>query len=186
VDVDPDDFPALARKIRGGVDREVIGDSIIGMRQAKAGGLLIEVRGDQARFDAVRAEISRSAGSEVEVRALQQRAMVEISDLDQWLTAEEVAAATAAVTGIPSEQLRVFNLQKRCGVSQSALVLLPVGPARELLNSEWLRVCMVSRRVRLAEQKLRSFRCFCPGHTAKECSSPDRTERCRRFGESGH
>lgn len=57
MDVKPDDFPALARKIRGGVDRGVIGDSIIGMRQAKSGGLLIEVRGDQARFDAVRSEI---------------------------------------------------------------------------------------------------------------------------------
>ncbi|CAI6347705.1 unnamed protein product [Macrosiphum euphorbiae] len=155
VDVKSEDFPALARKIRGGVDQGVIGDSIIGMRQAKAGGLLIEVRGDQARFDAVRAEISRSAGSEVEVRALQQRAMVEVRDLDQWSTVEEVAAATAAATGILSEQLKVFSLRKRFGGSQSALVLLPIGFARVLLNSGRLRVGMVSCRVRLAEQKLR-------------------------------
>ncbi|KAF0736585.1 CCHC-type domain-containing protein [Aphis craccivora] len=65
VEVKADELPALARKIRGGVDREIIGDSIIGMRQAKSGGLLIEVRGDQGRFDAVRSEISRSAGPEV-------------------------------------------------------------------------------------------------------------------------
>jgi len=186
VDVKSDDFPALATKIRGGVDRGVIGDSIVGMRQSKSGGLLIEVRGDQARFDAVRAEISRSAGSEVEVRALQQRVMVEVRDLDQWSTVEEVAVATAAATGISSENFRVFSLRKRFGGSQSALVSLPVGPSRELLNSGRLRVGMISCRVRLADQKLRCFRCFCSGHTAKECSGPDRSGNCRRCGESGH
>jgi len=30
------------------------------MRQAKSGGLLIEVRGDQNRFEAVRVEVARS------------------------------------------------------------------------------------------------------------------------------
>jgi len=128
VDVNSVDFPALATKIRGGVDRRVIGHSITGMRQAKSGGLLIEVRGDQVQFEAVRAEISRSAGSEVEVRALQQRVMVEVRDLDQWSTVAEVAKATASATGTPTEQLRVFSLRKRYGGSQSALVSLPVGP----------------------------------------------------------
>ncbi|KAL4082651.1 hypothetical protein QTP88_029712 [Uroleucon formosanum] len=121
VDVNAVDFPALATKIRGGVDRRVIGDSITGMRQAKSGGLLIEVRGDQVQFEAVRAEISRSAGSEVEVRALQQRVMVEVRDLDQWSTVTEVAEATASATGTPTEQLRVFSLRKRYGGSQSVL-----------------------------------------------------------------
>ncbi|XP_016656063.1 uncharacterized protein LOC107882345 [Acyrthosiphon pisum] len=186
VDVNSADFPALATKIRGGVNREVIGDSITGMRQAKSGALLIEVRGDTAQFEAVRAEISRSAGSEVEVRMLQQRVMVEVRDLDQWSTAEEVAEAAASVTGVPSEQLKVFGLRKRYGGSQSVLVSLPVGPSRELLNSGRLRVGMISCRVRLADQKQRCFRCFCSGHTAKECSGPDRTQCCRRCGESGH
>lgn len=186
VDVNAVDFPALATKIRGGVDRRVIGDSITGMRQAKSGGLLIEVRGDQVQFEAVRAEISRSAGSEVEVRALQQRVMVEVRDLDQWSTVTEVAEATASATGTPTEQLRVFSLRKRYGGSQSVLVSLPVGPSRELLKSGRLRVGMISCRVKLADQKLRCFRCFCTGHTAKECTGPDRTQCCRRCGEPGH
>jgi len=146
VDVNPDDFPALARKIRDGVDREVIGDSIIGMRQAKAGGLLIEVRGDQARFDAVRAEISRSAGSKVEVRALQQRAMVEVRDLDQWSTAKEVAAAIAAATGIPSNNSEFSVFEKDlgapnqrwycCRLAQHANYLTPSGSASAWLAAE--------------------------------------------------
>lgn len=186
VEVKADELPALARKIRGGVDREIIGDSIIGMRQAKSGGLLIEVRGDQGRLDAVRSEISRSAGPEVEVRAIQQKIKVEVRDLDQWSTSDEVAQATAATTGVPLEQLKVINLRRRFGGSQSALVLLPAGTASVLLSSGRIRVGMISCRVKLADQKPSCFRCLCPGHIAKECSGPDRSGSCRRCGESGH
>lgn len=60
-----------------------------------------------------------------------------------------------AATGPPPEQIRVFSLRKGFGGSQSALVLLPVGPARELFNSGRLRVGMISCRVRMADQKLK-------------------------------
>jgi len=80
VDVKPEDFPALAKKIRGGVDHVAIGDRVIGMRQAKAGGLLIEVRGDVSQVEAVRTEIARSAGEDVTVKTLQQNSLLEIRD----------------------------------------------------------------------------------------------------------
>ncbi|CAI6373743.1 unnamed protein product [Macrosiphum euphorbiae] len=53
VTVGAEEFPELSKKIRGGVNHDVIGNSVVGMRQAKSGGLIIEVRGDQARFEAV-------------------------------------------------------------------------------------------------------------------------------------
>jgi len=183
VDAKPEDFPALARKICGGVDRGIIGDSIIGMRQAKSGGLLIEVREDQARIEVVRSEISRSAGNEVEVRALQQKVMVEVRDLDQWSTVEEVAEATATATGISLEQLRVFNLRKRFGSSQSALVLLLAGPSRVLLNSGRLHVGMVGCRVKLTDPKQRYFRCFCPGHSLPSLWRRRRIRPDNEYGE---
>lgn len=62
VDVGVEDFPALAMKIRSGVNREITGSHVTAMRQARSGGLLIEVRGDSAQVEAVRAEVARSAG----------------------------------------------------------------------------------------------------------------------------
>lgn len=59
VDIKAEEFPELAKKIRGGVNPEVIGDSVLRIRQAKSGGLLIEIRGDQTRVEEVRTEISR-------------------------------------------------------------------------------------------------------------------------------
>jgi len=157
VGVDAEEFPALAKKIRGGVDRGVIGDSVVGMRQAKSGGLLIEVRGDQGKFKAVRAEISRTAGAEFEVRALQQKVLVEVRDLDQWTTVDEVMEAMATANGSPLESLKVVSLRKRYEGTQTALVSMPVGASRGVLSSGRFRVGMVSCRLRMAEKKPRCW-----------------------------
>jgi len=53
--------------------------------------LLIEVCGDHKKVETVRAEIARLAGSEVAVRSLQRRRLVEIRDLDEWMVKEEVS-----------------------------------------------------------------------------------------------
>jgi len=97
------DFLELAKKIRGGVNQTVIEDSVVGMRQANSGGLLIEVRGDQTQIEVVRAEVARSAGPEVDVRSLQQKALVEMRDLDQWTSSAEVLDAVVDLTSIGKE-----------------------------------------------------------------------------------
>jgi len=168
------------------VNADVIGDSVIGMRQAKSGGLLIEVRGDHNRIDAIRAEVARTAGTEVEVRALQQRALLEVRDLDQWTSSKEVLDAVATNAGVGQEAAKVVRLIKRFGGVQSALVSLPREASLRLINTGRLRVGMVSCRVKLAESRTRCFRCLAFGHTTSTCVGPDRTECCRRCGESGH
>lgn len=45
---------------------------------------------------------------------------------------------------------------------------------------------MISCRVRAGEPKIRCFRCFAYGHTAKVCDGPDRSSCCRRCGIDGH
>jgi len=148
VDVATADYPEIAKKIRGGVDQKVIGDSVVGMRQTRSGGLLIEVRGDQARLEEIRAEVARSAGSEVGVRALQQRALVEVVDMDQWSSSGEVLNAVANATSTDQVCIKVVSVRKRFGGSQTALVSLPTAAARALTDSGRLRVGMVSCRVR--------------------------------------
>lgn len=77
-------------------NHDVIGNSVVGMRKAKSGGLLIQVRGDSAQIEAVRAEIARSTGLDAGVRTLRPRALLEIRDLDEWTTREEVENSIVA------------------------------------------------------------------------------------------
>lgn len=185
VKVGAEGFLELAKKIRSGVNADVIGDSIVGVRQAKSGGLLIEIRGDQARFEAVRAEVVRSAGTEVEVHSLQQRATVEVRDLDEWTGADVVAEAVANAVDVNLDAVKILSLRKRFGGAQTALVSLPQA-SRGLASSGRLRVGWVNCRVRLADPKVRCFHCLAFGHMSKDCVGPDRTECCRRCGEVGH
>lgn len=186
VDIGGAEFPELVSKIRAGVNQEITGDSVVGMRQAKSGGLLIEVRGDHNHIEAVRAEVARSAGPEVSVKSLQQRALVEILDLDQWTGSDEVNQAVVNAASIGQDGIKVVSLRKRFGGTQLALVSLPQEAARRLTNAGRLRIGMVSCRVRPTDTKVRCFRCLTFGHMSDKCGGPDRTTCCRRCGEDGH
>lgn len=83
VDVSREKFPELAKKIRGSANRDVLEDHVVGMRQAKAGGIIIGVRGISSEVEALRAEIAKVAGNEIGVRSLEQRAVIEVRDLDE-------------------------------------------------------------------------------------------------------
>lgn len=82
VEVGKDEYPSLVKKLRKEPNQEVIGNRVVGVWQAKKGSLLIQIRGDANQMEAVRREVSGSAGTEIDVRALQDRSMVEIRDLD--------------------------------------------------------------------------------------------------------
>lgn len=169
VDVSKEDFPELAKKIRGEACRNIIANHVVGMRQARSGGLLIEVRGNNEEVSAVRAEIARSAGAETNVRSLQQRELFEIRDLDQWTDGPEVLEAVTAAAGCDSGTVRVVSMRKRFGGTQLALVSAPKEAAQAILRQGRLRVGMVSCSVRHCDSKIRCFRCLAYGHGSKAC-----------------
>jgi len=125
----------LARKIRSGVNKDIIGGHVTGMRKTRTGGLLIEVREDQAQVETVRAEVARSVGTDIGVRSLLRRDLIEIRDLDEWATKEEVVEALAAFSEDNGEaSLKVVSLRKQYGGVQAALVLSLLEISRKVLK----------------------------------------------------
>lgn len=181
-----DDFPELIKKIRSGVNSEVIGEHVVGMRKTKPGRLLLEVKGDSGEVEAVRAEVLKSTGGVNVVRTLEQRTMLEVRDLDEWTDEEEVAKAVAAATGASRDTVKVISLRKAYESSQISLVLAPTALCRNVVSHGRLRVGLVNCRIRQGEQKTRCFRCLSFGHMAGQCQGPDRGQCCRRCGVSGH
>jgi len=89
------DYPALAKRIKDGMDGKTIGNGITSMRKAKNGGILMEVHGDEAVVEAIRSEVVKSAGQDVSVRLLGQKTMLEIRDIDAWTDKEDIVDCIA-------------------------------------------------------------------------------------------
>lgn len=186
VDIGREEFPALAKKLKEEAKRDIIGDSIAGIRQARSGGLLIEVRGDEDKVEAIRAEIKRSAGSNTEVRTLSKRITIEIRDIDEWTTKEEVARAVAATVGVEDESTKILGMRKLFGGSQAAIILMKTNLATKLLRAGRVLVGLISCRVRTKDNVVRCYRCHLVGHMSNGCQGTDRSECCWRCDEPGH
>jgi len=116
---DDSNFPALAKKIKFGMDKNTVGNKIIGIRKTKNGGILIEVRGDQAAVGIVQEEVARAAGGDATIRFLQQHTLVEIRDIDVWSDQSDVKDSIHHETSIPEDSIKVVSLRSVFGRSQT-------------------------------------------------------------------
>jgi len=180
------EYPALVKRIKDGMDGNIVGNNITGMKQSKNGGLLLEVRGDVAAVEALRVEIAKSAGQDANVRLLQQKTMLEIRDIDAWTNKQDIAESIERETAVAKSNIHVVSLRASYGGTQTALVLLPVSQARAIVDKGRLKISVVSCRVRQAERSVRCFRCLAYGHDSKTCQGVDRSANCRRCGKTGH
>lgn len=148
------------------MNKGVISGYVVGMKQTKTKGLLIKVHCDPAQIEAVRVEVSRSAGSKVGVRSLQRRDLPEVRDLDKWTSKKEVADAVVSISGVEDKSVDVVSLRKPFGGAQAALVLVAPRSSRLFLNAGRFCVGKVSCRVPACD-KVRCFRCLSFGPMAK-------------------
>jgi len=184
---DDANFPALAKKIKSGMDKNTMGNNIIGIRKTKNGGILIEVRGDQAAVGIVQEEVARAASGDATIRLLQQRTLVEIRDIDVWSDQSDVKDSIHHETSIPEDSIKVVSLRSVFGRSQTALVLLPTPNAKVIIADGRIKISVVYCRVRLAEKRrTRCYRCLAFDHEANRCKGVDRSKCCRRCGDDGH
>jgi len=178
VDVGKDEFPVLVQKLQKEANQDIIGNSVVGMRQAKNGDLLIQIRGDANQVDAVRQEVTRSAGTDIEVRALQNRLMVEVRDLNEWTTREEIQESVSSIGRCEQAMVNVISLRKQYDGVQVALVLAPQDTVRWLSELGHVKVGMVYCCIRECDKRIRCYKCLAYGHDSKICRSTDQSKCC--------
>lgn len=179
-----EEFPELLRTVKAAVDPEVTGNSIAKMRRTTQGSLLIEINGGTEAAEKVRQEVARSLGPDVKVRRMGDEAPVEICDLDELVTKDEVLAAVAQA--IDGGATRLVSLRRTPWNSQTAVVVLPTLKARRLCASGRIRIGLVYARVRSTELLPRCYRCSGFGHYSRVCDGKDRSDVCWRCGHTGH
>ncbi|CAB0042825.1 unnamed protein product, partial [Trichogramma brassicae] len=132
-------------------------------------------------------ELGKVLGTAATASALLHTSTIEIKDLDECATKEEVTAALDALLGVPvSKRDPVKSPRKAYAGTQVAVVALPDDLAATALKLGHVRIGWVNCRIRAREEAARSYRCWSPGHVAARCKGPDRTELCYRCGQKGH
>ena len=122
------------------------------------------------------------------VTRLRHTAEVEITDLDEVTTKEEVLDAirkTIRDEDLPSaEEIKITGLWATREGRQMATATVPISISRTLTS---IRVGWTQCRVRPRRpEPARCYRCHGFGHSTRQCTGPDLSTACRRCGFTGH
>ena len=173
--------------IKGAADLKDLQERVTRIRRTKAGELLLEMDEPNVVTPELQTLVSSTLIGSAKVQALSHKETVDIEDLDETTTAEEVAQAITSVTGPGIVTAENIKLRASYSGTQAANVLLPVAASKKLMKTRKLRVGWVNCRVRLRETVTRCFKCHEIGHLARNCKrAVDRSSLCFRCRTEGN
>ena len=160
------------------------GLEVLSVRRTRKEEILLVLKkgGDISAF---KKALDKAVGTRADVRTLVMTKVVEIRDIDETTTREEVAAALRKALG--REELGVpCRLYSRFGGVRAAVVQLAEADAKSLLQLGRIRPGWVNCRIREHVQVPRCFRCLVYGHESRSCKSPSWKDACWRCGCATH
>ena len=128
-------------------------------------------------------KITEAIREKAEVNDLEDRATLEIRDIPEEETQEEVEATLRNALGDAD-----FTVILRTGLfgMQYALVKLPQRHANKLLEKRRILIGWVSCPIRQRAEVRRCYKCLGFGHLAQGCRGPDRSGSCYKCGAGEH
>ncbi|CAB0038265.1 unnamed protein product [Trichogramma brassicae] len=167
--------------------QQIVGSSVNKIRRSAAGALMLQLKKGVENASDLGEELGKVLGTAATASALLHTSTIEIKDLDECATKEEVTVALDALLGVPvSKRDPVKSLRKAYAGTQVAVVALPDDLAATALKLGHVRIGWVNCCIRARKEAARCYRCWSPGHVAARCKGPDRTELCYRCGQKGY
>lgn len=120
--------------------------------------------------ETVRNEVARSLGPATKVRRMKNEAPIEIRDLDEETTREEVLGAVSAMS--EGNAAWLVSLRRAYGDAKTAVVVVSAVVAKQICAVGQLRVGLVYARVRHMELPPRCHRCLAFGYMVRDCRRP--------------
>nr|XP_041632428.1 uncharacterized protein LOC121502779 [Drosophila kikkawai] len=167
-------------------------EGVQGLRRAANGGLLVRMQKSlDPSTQQLQAALKTAISGKAEVTVMQETVQVEIRDLDDLTSGEEVTMALFAGEDcdIPSDTAP--RMRKAFGGTQIATVSLRPEHARRLLEKGKIRIGWVVCRIREKLEPRRCYKCMGFGHTSARCRASEATakatqEACFKCGGTGH
>ncbi|KAH9630545.1 hypothetical protein HF086_018461 [Spodoptera exigua] len=183
-------YESVLRRARTNVDPTQLGAGRVTCRRTQTGARIFEFSGAQGgtKADLFASKLREAVADTAKVVRPVKCVALEVTDLDDSVTQEEVVAAVAAVGGCAVELVKGRTIRPGRGGMGTMRLECPIASAKAVLAKGRLPVGLSSGGVRaLEDEPMRCFKCFGIGHTRALCpSSAERKELCFRCGKEGH
>ncbi|XP_015115600.1 uncharacterized protein LOC107040166 [Diachasma alloeum] len=188
---DKQQYSEVLKRVKGHISFEQARECVDKVRRTTMGDMLIILSKDKENeSDSLHKAIAELLGNEADVLSKGPQEDLEIKDLDELTTKEEVLEALKLAAGvdcqIPPDAIR--SLRKAYGGTQTASVTVAAAVAKKVLGERGkIRIGWVNCRIRRVERLVKCFKCWHCGHLAIKCKSEvDRAKLCTKCGEVGH
>ena len=135
---DGESYTDILKAMKAKVNPQNSGAEVLSVRRTRTEEILLVLRrgGDVSAFEKA---LEQAVGEKAEVKSLVSKRSLEVRDLDETVTREEIVAAICIALGKPDlgDQCRLY---KRFGGVQTAVVRLTEADAKRLLGLGRLRV----------------------------------------------
>lgn len=125
-------------------------------------------------------------GSEVAVRELVPRSVLEIRDLDECITAAEIESSLKRDLPDYKGFLQISTTKSNDRGQRIAIVTIEESAAALVMSKDRIKIGWVNCRIRSRLTVLRCFMCLGYGHQSMACKRPDHSKLCFRCGKGDH
>ncbi|KAL7725623.1 hypothetical protein ACLKA6_005682 [Drosophila palustris] len=182
-------YADMLRMVKTDPSLKHLSGDVQGVRKTAKGDLLLRLSKKPAHSpQELQEAVGKVLGSRAVVKTLSEMSQVEIRDMDELVTKEEVLEAVKGAINDSTTTIDIIkSLRAMKDGSQIATLNMPAIKAKSLVDLGKIRIGWAVCRIKPVLQPKRCFRCQEYGHYAANCTSEeDRKGACFRCGEKGH
>ncbi|XP_050338322.1 uncharacterized protein LOC126764713 [Bactrocera neohumeralis] len=156
-------YADILRAVKQNENLQVLGENVSRIKKTAKGEILLELKKAQTGITKeYREEIVKILGDQAQIRSLTQEITVEVRDLDDITTKEDIAQAIRS----EFEELRLFSVECIKSIrpayagTQKAIISLHAQEAKHLLAAQKIKIGWSNCRIREKAQLKKCFRCL--------------------------
>lgn len=183
-------YADILKHVKSDPRLNVLGENVKAIRKTTNGKLILELnKPEHEHLLQFRDAVSVVLGNNAEVRAAGQETTIEIKDIDEVTTEEEILEALRKFSN-KMENLQMSSIKTirtAYGGTRTATVSLGVPQANILMDAGKIKIGWVVCRIRQKVLPKRCFKCLDFGHIAVNCrNDKDYRNTCIKCEENGH